>query len=178
MMSAIATISRPVSHGLRVPRLMLCLLAVLWALSGCAATADKPPLSETAEARAMAAVTAPLLNTYWKLRQIGDGPLGGTFVSAFDNQPEAHLVLEQGTGRFHGAGGCNRLHGSYQLDGRWLQLAVAGTTRMACTQGGRMEQLFISTLAQVSSYAVRGQKLTLSDADGRVLLRFEAVYLR
>ena len=178
MMSTITTISRPVSHGLRVPRLMLCSLAVLWALSGCAATADKPPLGETAEARAMAAVTAPLLNTYWKLRQIGDGPLGGTFVSAFDNQPEAHLVLEQGTGRFHGAGGCNRLHGSYQLDGRWLQLAVAGTTRMACAQGGRMEQLFISMLAQVSSYAVQGQKLTLSDADGRVLLRFEAVYLR
>ena len=40
-----------------------------------------------------------------------------------------------------------------------------------------MEQLFVSTLAQVSSYAVQGQKLTLSDADGHVLLRFEAVYL-
>ena len=82
MMSAITTISRPVSHGLRVPRLMLCSLAVLWVLSGCAATTEKPPLGETAEARAMAAVTAPLDNTYWKLRQIGDGPLGGTFVSA------------------------------------------------------------------------------------------------
>ena len=173
-MSAITTTVLPALRGLRVPRLMLCSLAVLWALSGCAATADQPPLSETAMARAMVAVTVPLVNTYWKLRQIGDGP----HVSAFDNQPEAHLVLEQGTGRFHGAGGCNRLHGSYQLDGRWLQLAVAGTTRMACAQGGRMEQLFISTFAQVSSYAVQGQKLTLSDADGRVLLRFEAVYLR
>ncbi len=174
MMSAITTISSRVSRGLRVPRLMLCSLPVLWALSGCAATADQPPLNQTAEARAMAAVTAPLVNTYWKLRQIGDGP----HVNAFDNQPEAHLVLESGSGRFHGAGGCNRLHGSYQQDGRWLRLTLAGSTRMACAQGTRMEQLFVSRLAQVSSYAVQGQKLTLSDADGRVLLRFEAVYLR
>ena len=173
-MSAITTTVLPALRGLRVPRLMLCSLAVLWALSGCAATADQLPLNQTAEARAMAAVTAPLVNTYWKLRQIGDGP----HVNAFDNQPEAHLVLESGSGRFHGAGGCNRLHGSYQQDGRWLRVTLAGSTRMACAQGTRMEQLFVSTLAQVSSYAVQGQKLTLSDADGHVLLRFEAVYLR
>ena len=146
--------------------------ALLWALAGCAA--DLGPATAVTEAQAMAAVTAPLLNTYWKLRQIGDGP----HVSAYDNQPEAHLVLEPGSGRFHGAGGCNRLHGSYQLDGRWLRLTLAGSTRMACAQGARMEQLFVSTLAQASSYAVQGQRLTLSDADGHVLLRFEAVYLR
>ena len=132
-MSAITTISSRVSRGLRVPRLMLCSLPVLWALSGCAATADQSPLNQTAEARAMAAVTAPLVNTYWKLRQIGDGPLGSTSVSAFDNQPEAHLVLESGSGRFHGAGGCNRLHGSYQQDGRWLRLTLAGSTHGLCS---------------------------------------------
>lgn len=49
---------------------------------------------------------------------------------------------------------------------------------MACVQGMRREQLLLVTLAQVSSYAVQGQKLVLSDAEGRALLRFEAVYLR
>jgi heat shock protein HslJ len=49
---------------------------------------------------------------------------------------------------------------------------------MACVQGMRREQLLMATLAQVSSYAVQGQKLVLSDAEGRALLRFEAVYLR
>lgn len=122
----------------------------------------------------MAAVPAPLLNTYWKLVQLGDGP----HVSAYDNQPEPHLVLETGSGRFHGAGGCNRLRGNYSLDGRWLRFSAVGGTRMACVQGMRREQLLLATLAQVSSYVVQGQKLVLSDAEGRALLRFEAVYLR
>nr|WP_261794462.1 META domain-containing protein [Comamonas testosteroni] len=164
-----------------LPRQWLAVLPLLWALSCGAAETDPSmsmpvpaPSAAQTEAEAMAAVQAPLLNTYWKLRQIGDGP----HVSAYDNQPEPHLVLASGTGRFHGAGGCNRLHGSYSLDGRWLRLSAVASTRMACAQGRRMEQLFLSTLPQVSSYAVQGQKLLLSDADGRVLLRFEAVYLR
>ena len=164
----------------QLPRLTLGTLGVLWALAGCAAdsgiSAEPPsaPTSASAEAQAMAQVQAPLLNTYWKLRQIGDGP----HVSAFDNQPEPHLVLETGSGRFHGAGGCNRLRGSYSLDGRWLRFSAVGGTRMACVQGMRREQLLLATLAQVRSYAVQGQKLVLSDAEGRALLRLEAVYLR
>ena len=166
-------------HVHTLPRQMLAALTLLWALTASAAETDPSvpsavPSAAMTEAEAMAAVQAPLLNTYWKLRQIGDGP----HVSAYDNQPEPHLVLASGTGRFHGAGGCNRLHGSYSLDGRWLRLSAVASTRMACTQGRRMEQLFLDTLPQVSSYAVQGQKLLLSDADGRVLLRFEAVYLR
>lgn len=157
-------------------RLMLGAIGVLWALAGCAADggmSGEPP-SASAEAQAMAEVQAPLLNTYWKLRQMGDG----SHVSAFDNQPEPHLVLQAGSSRFHGAGGCNRLHGNYSLDGRWLRLSAVASTRMACPQGRRMEQAFLTTLAQVRSYSVQGQKLLLSDADGQVLLRFEAVYLR
>ena len=157
-------------------RLMLGAIGVLWALAGCAADggmSGEPP-SASAEAQAMAEVQAPLLNTYWKLRQMGDG----SHVSAFDNQPEPHLVLQAGSSRFHGAGGCNRLHGNYSLDGRWLRLSAVASTRMACPQGRRMEQMFLTTLAQVRSYSVQSQKLLLSDADGQVLLRFEAVYLR
>lgn len=143
-------------------------LCMFWVLAGCAA------LPVPSEAEAMEATPAPLLNTYWKLHQIGNGQ----HVGAFDNQPEAHLVLQEGTGRFHGAGGCNRLQGSYSLDGRWLQLSAVTTTRMACAQGGRMEQVFLATLPKVNSYSIQGQKLLLSDADGQVLLRLEAVYLR
>ena len=159
----------------QLPRLVLGAIGVLWALAGCAADGgmSAEPPSASGEAQAMAEVQAPLLNTYWKLRQIGDGP----HVSAFDNQPEPHLVLQSGSNRFHGAGGCNRLRGSYSLDGRWLRFSAVGGTRMACVQGMRREQLLLATLAQVRSYAVHGQKLVLSDAEGRVLLRFEAVYL-
>lgn len=37
-----------------------------------------------------------------KLVQMGDG----SCQRVEDNQPEPHIVLEIGTGRFHGAGGC------------------------------------------------------------------------
>ena len=160
----------------QLPRLVLGAIGVLWALAGCAADGgiSAEPPSASGEAQAMAEVQAPLLNTYWKLRQMGDG----SHVSAFDNQPEPHLVLQSGSSRFHGAGGCNRLHGNYSLDGRWLRLSAVASTRMACPQGRRMEQMFLTTLAQVRSYSVQGQKLLLSDADGQVLLRFDAVYLR
>lgn len=158
--------------SLQLPRLLLSSLCMLWTLAGCAA--DGGTSAAASEARAMEATPAPLLNTYWKLHQIGNGP----HVGAFDNQPEAHLVLQEGTGRFHGAGGCNRLQGSYSLEGRWLQLSAVTTTRMACAQGGRMEQVFLATLPKVNSYSIQGQKLLLSDADGQVLLRLEAVYLR
>ena len=143
----------------QLPRLMLGAISVLWALAGCAADGgmSAEPPSASAEAQAMAEVQAPLLNTYWKLRQMGDG----SHVSAFDNQPEPHLVLETGSGRFHGAGGCNRLRGNYSLDGRWLRFSAVGGTRMACVQGMRREQLLLATLAQVRSYAVQGQKLVL-----------------
>ena len=147
-------------------------LCMLWALAGCAAEGNQPTGMSAAES--MAAEPAPLLNTYWKLVQMGDG----SHVSAYDNQPEPHIVLESGTGRFHGAGGRHRLRGGRRLDGRWLSVYAGRRRRMDSVKGRLREQAFLSTLAQVSSFAVQGQKLALTDADGQVLLRFEAVYLR
>ena len=100
-------------------------LCMLWALAGCAAEGSQP--IGMSEAEAMAAEPAPLLNTYWKLVQMGDG----SHVSAYDNQPEPHIVLEIGTGRFHGAGGRHRLRGGNRLAGRWPRLRAGTATRMA-----------------------------------------------
>jgi hypothetical protein len=121
----------------------------------------------------MAAVPAPLLNTYWKLVQLGDGP----HVSAYDNQPEPHLVLETGSGRFHGAGGCNRLRGNYSLDGRWLRFSAVGGTRMACVQGMRREHCCWQPWPRSAAMPCRGRNWCSAMPRG-VLLRFEAVYLR
>ena len=125
-------------------------------------------------------VQATLVNTYWKLLRFGDG----SHVDVYDHQPEPHLVLqslaatEPDKAQFHGAGGCNRLRGSYTLQGHWLRFGPVARTRQACAQGMRSEQEFINRLGRVTSFAVQGQRLLLSDADGQPLLRFEAVYLR
>ena len=162
-----------------------CLLATsLSLLFGCAAPAQ--PISALrpasalaytpaeAEAAAMAAVTAPLFNTYWKLmRFAGDVP-----PPVEPNQPEAHLVLESGAGRFHGAGGCNRLRGAYELQGERLSFAAISASRRACSRGMALEQAFIASLGRVARFEVQGQRLVMQDASGRELLQFEAVYLR
>ena len=49
-------------------------LCMLWALAGCAAEGNQA--TGTSEAEAMAAEPAPLLNTYWKLVQMGDMLIG------------------------------------------------------------------------------------------------------
>lgn len=114
----------------------------------------------------------PLVNTYWKLTQLGEAP-----VTAQDNQREAHLVLHEEEQRLAGATGCNRLMGGYRLDGQALSFERPATTLMACPQGMDTERAFLDALGRVAAWEVEGQTLTLKDAGGSALARFEAVHL-
>lgn len=138
--------------------LILCLMAVL--MVGCTAMAPA------------ASVDEPLENTYWKLNRLGETP-----VTAVDNQREAHLVLHAEEARVAGSGGCNRLMGSYDLEGEALSFGRLATTMMACPAGMQTERAFLDALEEVAAWEVDGKTLTLSDADGEPLARFEAVHL-
>ncbi|MDN3523578.1 META domain-containing protein [Halomonas ramblicola] len=129
-------------------------------LAGCAAL--EPP----------AASDEPLENTYWKLTRLGDGD-----VTAVANQREAHLVLHAEERRVAGSGGCNRLMGSYDLEGEALRFGRLATTMMACPAGMQTERAFLDALEEVAVWEVEGMHLTLSDADGEPLADFEAVHL-
>ena len=56
--------------------------------------------------------TEPLENTYWKLTRLGDTPVTGG-----QKQREPHVILNSETRRVGRSGGCNRLVGSYELNG-------------------------------------------------------------
>lgn len=118
--------------------------------------------------------TAPLQDTYWKLVRLGNEavapPLG--------QNREAHLVLHAQGQRLAGSGGCNRLMGSYVLEGGKLSFPPVATTRMACPEGGDAESRFLKALEQVAAYRLSGQQLVLLDAGGGTLAQFEAVALR
>ena len=131
-----------------------------------------------AQARAMAQVTAPLLNTYWKLVGLGGDAPPATPPSTQPQQPEAHLVLESGTGHFHGAGGCNRLRGAYTVRGASLGFSAISSPGAVCRRGMAGELALIEALGRVARFEVQGQRLALQDARGHVLLQLEAVYLR
>ena len=130
------------------------------ALAGCTAIAEHTAGDE------------PLENTYWKLID-----LEGAAVEAVDNQREAHIVLHTEESRVAGSGGCNRLMGSYQLDGDALSFGQLATTMMACADGMQTEHQFLGVLEGVSAWEVTGTSLTLKDGAGDDVARFEAVHL-
>jgi heat shock protein HslJ len=128
---------------------------VLWGgmlalLSGCALSGPS----------AAAASATPLLDTAWRLSGV---------------MPEtraARLQLLDG-GRVAGSDGCNRLLGSYVLDGEKLSFGSLAGTRMACANHDPASAAMPAALARVTHWRVAGRVLELR-AEGAVLLRFDA----
>jgi heat shock protein HslJ len=116
-----------------------------------------------------AADDATLENTSWKLIR-----LGNSSVSAPAPQREAYFLLDPSNHRVSGSSGCNRLMGSYELNGEQLKFGQMAGTRMACKEGMDTEQAFLQSLGQVSKWKITGQSLELFDPDGKVLAYFEA----
>ena len=117
--------------------------------------------------------TATLENTYWKLMR-----LGGEAVAVADGQREPHFILQPEQKRVAGSGGCNRLIGSYTLDGEKLAFGQMASTKMACTEGMDVEQAFHTALGKVASWRIDGETLELFDASGTLVAQFESRYMR
>jgi heat shock protein HslJ len=116
---------------------------------------------------------APLENTYWKLTQLGNAA-----VRPAPNQQEAHFILHPGDRRVSGSGGCNRLTGTYELEGDRLTFGRMAGTLMACVAGMVNEQRFLGVLQETRRAKITQQQLELLDESGRVVARFEAVHLK
>jgi uncharacterized lipoprotein YbaY/heat shock protein HslJ/uncharacterized lipoprotein NlpE involved in copper resistance len=117
--------------------------------------------------------TDPLENTYWKLTRLGDAP-----VTVASRQREPHFILNPETRRVGGSGGCNRLVGSYELNGDRLTFGQMAGTMMACPEGGDTEKAFLEALRQVQTWKIVGQHLQLFDAAGNLVGRFEARHMK
>lgn len=113
-------------------------------------------------------VTHDLEGTRWALLRLGD-----EVVPAGDNRREPFFVLEPGEHRVSGTGGCNRLIGSYELDGTRLTFKQLALTRMACPDV-KYESAFASALENTATWKISGAHLELSDAAGTMLARFES----
>ena len=118
------------------------------------------------------ASTATLENTYWKLLSLRGQP-----VQVAQGQREPHLIFQGPQKRVAGSGGCNRLMGSYVLDGQSLSIGRVAGTMMACAQGGEQERAFLDVLPAVSGWRINGERLELQDATGATIAEFESRYL-
>jgi copper homeostasis protein (lipoprotein) len=110
--------------------------------------------------------TEPFEGTYWKLTL-----LNGTAVVPVERRSEAHLLFES-EGRLAGSDGCNRLFGTYSLEGEKIQFGRMGSTMMACQNTRDRE--FVEALGKTATWRILGTHLELRGRAGELLARFEA----
>lgn len=135
--------------------LLLCAL-----LSGCSTL----PAGKGAQVPA-----APLHNTHWRLTQLAGEPI--------DNPSDArdvHMVLQTPNAVVTGHSGCNRMFGTYVLDGDSITFQQMGGTRMFCQARMELEQKYLAMFATVARWKLAGQTLELLDANGAAVAAFEA----
>lgn len=128
-------------------------------LAGCASAASRPDRGVT--------------NTYWRLTELGGAP-----VQVAEKQREPHMILQLEANRLAGSGGCNRMMGSYTLEGEAISFGQVASSMMACEDGMEQEQSFFRALNAARRWSVKGDDLALLDESGTVLARFVAVDLR
>lgn len=116
---------------------------------------------------------ADLVNTYWKLTELNGKP-----ASLGTGKKELHMVLALEKRRVRGFAGCNRFSGTYQKKERRLKFGPMAATMMACVEGMDQEQTFLKALGQTNRYTVTGDNLSLYSGEEKLILRFEAVYLK
>lgn len=117
---------------------------------------------------------AEFYETYWKLTQLDGEPV---FVG--ERQREAHMIFRAGDlPSVFGSTGCNRFTGGFERDGAALRFSRFAGTMMACPDTMAQESAFHHAMDTVRSWRIIGQHLELSDAEGRLRARLEAVYLR
>jgi heat shock protein HslJ len=113
----------------------------------------------------------PLVGTNWTLESFHTGDavssvLSGTKITAVFNKE----------GSITGSAGCNQYFASYNVTGTSLQVSQAGSTKMACSAPGVMQQesSYLTLISNTKTFTIAGDRLTLADAKGAAMLSFLA----
>ena len=109
-----------------------------------------------------AASAASLMTTKWQLQS-----LGGKALELTNEAQRPWLQLADGE-QISGFGGCNKLMGSYKLDGERIGFPQVGSTKMYCEQTSAMEKSFVTALGTVDAYKVEGSALKLMQGSTEV----------
>ena len=150
--------------------LLLCLLV---AGSACQRVTER---ASTTPPATSITPDAPLRETRWVLRQVGEQPVAET---AEPTQQPYLFISAAGTAE--GQGGCNRFRGGLKpaTDDGELEFAPLLSTRMACPELVT-EQAFTQALETTRAYRITGKLLLLyanAERTGTPLAQLEAVPL-
>jgi len=90
-----------------------------------------------------------------------------------DPNRETYLQFESG-GRISGSDGCNRLTGTYQLDGERVAFGQMASTQMLCLNSSGTEDPFRDALKNATRLTVTRERMELFDATGTRLAVFSS----
>ena len=144
--------------------LLFCGIAALVALT----TATGCSLMRPPAAVATAASTT-LLNTRWRLTQLGDEVVTNTA-----GEREIHITMHSGNTNVTGSGGCNRMFGRYALEKQKLKFDGLGGTKMFCDGRMELEQKFNNALMSAMRWRITGNTLELFDDRNAAVATFIA----
>ena len=140
------------------------LVALTAATSGCGeapeTAADTPSEGEPA----MSAPAPDAILGSWTFERVRDRPV-------VDRSP-AHILFGA-EGRVAGSASCNRMTGSYTVDGESLTLSPMAVTRRVCAAEALMEQeaRVLAALGEVAGWRIEQELLVLVDEEGGELFR-------
>jgi len=113
---------------------------------------------------------ATLTDTIWVLGGIAQGD------AVMNTWIDSDITAEFKEGHIAGSAGCNSYSAPYEAEGTSLTLGQIVNTLMACEDEERnqRESEFLTALMSVAQYEIHRTTLTLSDAEGNLLLTFQA----
>jgi heat shock protein HslJ len=118
--------------------------------------------------------TAALLNTRWRVVEID-----GHAVRMAEGGREPYLQLSTEGNRVRGFGGCNAFVGGFEQGSDGLRFTRLTRAGRACTSELlAQEARLLAALQTTAARRIVGETLQLRDAQGRVRVRLEALYLR
>ncbi len=112
--------------------------------------------------------SAPLLETYWRLREINGKP-----VTIYPDQPEPHLILRD-NGQASGSDGCNNFFMSWQRKDNSMTFSEGGSTLRLCPQGEEQARAMHEMFSKVDEWNINGSMLELR-SDNSIVAVLEAV---
>jgi heat shock protein HslJ len=115
------------------------------------------------------ATAGTITDIQWNLIEITGNAVSG--YAAQNKQPYLKFTNDN---RVEGTGGCNGMGGSYTVsEGNKISLTEMMSTKMACPDM-TLENDFQTTLQQVTNYTTDGTTLSLMNAVGTTIAKFEA----
>jgi heat shock protein HslJ len=112
---------------------------------------------------------ATLLDTHWRLTQVGEVAVPNPAGSR-----EVYFSLQSSNPNVVGFSGCNRMFGHYALSGQQLKFDQMGGTKMFCDVRMELEQRFLAMFQYVAGWKITGDSLALLNAEGGTVAAFQA----